>query len=281
MSNSASNNFISYPEAENRSGISEKFLKNYFKVGLELPEYRFGNRKLLNTKEFELWCEQKEWRSVKINLDDYLKCLDFAIRSFYSYSSTSDFGTTTQRDAGKFVSNFTSGKLGEIAVRKFLKKRFDVDISLDFEIRDAIVGQDITEVAMPRRGPRVFNPPRIKIAIKTTKMKNVWLIVPENEVSDSVRQSDYYILARVGLHLNHFIRILREHSALNELKDIIPEFSPISAEVAGYAGINTLGSNPPVKMLPNPKQAIGLSYIINSGGLKKSVDDWINIISSI
>lgn len=225
--------------------------------------------------------KHREFSLSKLNQEDYLKCLEFAIRSFYAYRSTSDFGTAQQRDAGKFVSNFVIGKLGELAVSYFLKRNFDVDTKLDFDLRDAVVGQDISEIAKPRRGARVYNPLRLRVAIKTSKMKNVWLIVPAKEVEDPERSSDIYIFDRVDLYLNHFIRILKEHSALAKLDTIIPPFEEIKAEVCGFIKKTDLISNPPVTRLPLPNQEIQSSYIMRSGNLCKSKEAWDRLLNEL
>jgi hypothetical protein len=261
--------------------IPRKHLDNYAKIGHELSITKIRNRNYISIENLDSWKAQREFSYATFDRDDYLKCLDFAIRSFYQYKSTSDFGTSQQRDAGKFISNFVSGKLGEIAVSKFLKKNFDIDISLDFDLRDAVVGQDIVEIAKPRRGSRVYNPARLRVAIKTTKMKNVWLIVPQKEVEDSSRASDIYVSCRVDLYLNHFIRILREHASLTKLSDIIPQFESIQGEVCGFIKKRTLQTRPPVRELPEQDQAIGSSYVWRTGELLKKREDWIKLIDKL
>lgn len=268
-------------EASEYLSLPQKYLENYIKVGNEIELTKIGRRKLVLHADIEEWKKQREFSFIKLNREDYLRCLEFAIRSFYAYRSTSDFGTSQQRDAGKFVSNFVIGKLGELAVSYFLKRNFDLDTKLDFDLRDAVVGQDITEIAKPRRGGRVYNPLNLRIAIKTSKMKNVWLIVPSKEVADSERCSDVYIFSRVDLYLNHFLRILKEHEALSNLETIIPSFKEIDAEVCGFVKKNELTSTPAVTTLPSPKQDIQLSYIIRSGALHKSESEWSELINEL
>lgn len=253
-----------------------KHLENYAKVGKELKFFRKGIRYVIDKTELDNWKALREFRTVHLDRDDYIECLEFALKSFYAYKSTADFGTATQRGAGKFVDNFTSGKLGEIAFKKFLKENFDIDTKLDFTLRDAIVGQDITEIANPRRGPKVFNPPRIRISIKTTKIRNVWLLVPQNELDDRERSSDAYILSRVELHPNHIFRFLKLDDSLKNLRDIIPDFEPLRAEVVGFAWKESLTANPPVKEIPG--QEIQSSYALRSGNLKCTADDWNEFI---
>lgn len=268
-------------QASDLIGIPPKYLENYIKVGKELSFVRVGRRNMIAAAELEAWQAQRNFGLVTLDKADYIVCLEFAIRSFYSYRSTADFGTSTQRDAGKFISNFVIGKLGEIAVQKFLKRNFDIEIQLDFAIREAVVGQDITEIARPRRGGRVFNPLRKRVAVKTSKMKNVWLIVPEKEVTDAERTSDIYIFSRVGLYLDHLIRLLRDDDALQNISEIIPPFENIPAEVCGFIEKAPFIENDPVTMLPIQNQAIGLSYIKNTGELKRSSAEWVEMLNTL
>ncbi|MFN0280216.1 MAG: hypothetical protein ACKVRN_16685 [Pyrinomonadaceae bacterium] len=217
----------------------------------------------------------------KLGRNDYIRCLEFAIESFYSYASSSNFGTSTQRDAGKFVTDFTIGKLGEVALQKFLKARFDVEISLDFTMRKAIVGQDIVEIAPPRKGGRVFNPIRKRVAIKTSKLKNVWLIVPEKEVVDVHRTSDIYIFSRVDLFFDHLIRFLRDHKSLKNVKSKIPAFVDMSAEICGFIKKSTLMAKGPTTDLPGQKTEIQRSYIRRTGELQKTEAEWIKLLATL
>lgn len=261
--------------------LSKKYLENYGKVGKELNIQKIGNRNKIAIDELNAWKLQREFGLVTLETLDYISCIEFAIRSFYNYSSTSDFGTSTLRDAGKFISNFAIGKLGEIAVKKFLKRNFDIEIALDFSLRDAVVGQDISEMARPRVGGRVYNPLRRRVAIKTTKMKNVWLIVPAKEVEDPDRKSDIYISVRADLFQDHLIRLLRDHSALENIKAIIPAFEDIPAEVCGFAYYDDISSVPAVEELPLQRQAIGRSYIMNTGRLNRTKSEWDTMLATL
>ena len=272
---------LTIQEASKTANIPLKYLKNYIKVGEELIQTRVGRSNKILRTEFERWYNQRNFGLVTLLRDDYLQCLEFAINSFYAYRSTSDFGTSTQRDAGKFISKLVIGKLGEIAVKKFLSLRFDIEIKLDFDIREAIVGQDITEMARPRRGGRVFNTLSKRVAIKTTKMKNVWLIVPEKEVTDPERTSDIYIFARVDLYLDHLIRLLRDHESLQNIKDTIPPFESIPAEVVGFIHKEYLICNDPTEILPVQKLEIGKSYIRRSGNLNRDKESWTYMLEEL
>jgi len=46
---------------------------------------------------------------------------------------------------------------------------FNVLVKLDFELRDVVVGQDITELAFPRKGMRVYNHLKKELLLKLVK----------------------------------------------------------------------------------------------------------------
>ncbi len=50
----------------------------------------------------------------------------------------SDWGTARQREFGQKITNWVKGQLAEVAVKKFFKKEFNVDVELDFRIYDEI-----------------------------------------------------------------------------------------------------------------------------------------------
>jgi len=115
------------------------------------------------------------WRTVDLNKDDYALCLDFALAQHFRNYVQSDFGTGRQREFGQKITNWVKGQLGEVAVKKFLKREFNVDIELDFDIRDKIVLQDIT--AVKENGK--MRTPKIGIGIKSSKPKSAFLVLGE------------------------------------------------------------------------------------------------------
>jgi hypothetical protein len=237
-----------------------------------------GKRRLLKEKDVVAWLRKKENFKYKLGRRDYLRCLYFAIKSYYSKRPKSNFGTTELRDAGKMIFNYVEGKLGEIAVTKFLKDKFDINTKLDFELRDAIVGQDITEIAKPRSRGRVYNPPRLNIAIKASKMKSAWLIVSRKEAREKHRKSDIYIFVRVDLYLNHFLRIMKQNKPLSRCKKLIPDFISIDSEICGFCNNSRLIAGRAVKKLPHTNTNITQSYIVKTGSLKNTIKNWENLI---
>lgn len=273
--------YLSFRAASNRFNIPLRNIENYAVIGEELPYYTSGNRRYLRTSDIQKWLSNRRNYLFKLGRRDYLKCLDFAIRSYYAERPKSNFGTTEQRDAGKIISNYVLGKLGEMAIQKFLKNNFQVDSRLDFDLRDAIVGQDISEIAKPRKGGRVYNPPRLNVAIKSSKMKNVFLIVSAKEVKDKNRKSDVYIFVRVDLYLNHLLRIMKSNKPLSKFRRLIPEFIAIDAEVCGYCKHSTLRKSRVVSILPNSNTKIQPSYIMKTGDLSNRWPDWTRLMNKL
>lgn len=270
---------LSFNQAVEYLGIPRKHLDNYAKLGGELEYRREGIRYVIERDELDRWKAQRDFSMFQLDQEAYLKCLRFGLESFYKYPSTADFGSAVQRGAGKFVSDFVQGKLGELAFKRFAAERFRLDVRLDFTVRGEIVGQDIVEVARLDRRPRVYNPPRLRVSIKTTKWKNVWLIVPQSELEDRVRRSDVYVLARVDLYLNHLFRLLRNHSALANSQIPIPEFEPLDAQIVGFANKEELLAHPPVTEIPGSQ--IKSSYARRSGDLNCTPQAWEQLLSRL
>lgn len=112
-----------------------------------------------------------------------------------------------------------AGKLGEGAVEWFSRERFGIQFVSDFSIRDAVIlGEDIGAVIRRRGNVQGENPPHIRVNIKATKMRNVYLFIPRAEFEAAERRSDTHILTRVDLPLNHVLRFLREHPSLEAVR---------------------------------------------------------------
>ncbi len=272
---------LSYDEACERLNISRKCLENYIKAQ-EIARKRDGRSFKIDQCELDRFKAMRSKRMVKLNRDDYVKCLDFAVESFYAYKnsgSTADFLGARERGIGKWAEDFVPGKLGEIAFKKFLEGRFQVIVKLDFSINQGgVPAQDIVEFAIPRRGPLAYNPTKLKVSIKTSKMKNIWLAVPENEYESQDRSSDAYVFVRVDLPLNHLARFGRETELFSRLKNIIPEFKDIDAEIVGFAWKEDLEPKPEgIKeaSITRPQ------YALYSGQLKRSDEDWRNFIKKL
>ncbi|MBI5470502.1 helix-turn-helix domain-containing protein [Candidatus Kaiserbacteria bacterium] len=254
-------------------GVPQKALENFVKAG-EIVREKAGRYWMTDRAELDRWKNDYTTRSVLLSEEEYRKCLDFAIRSYYGGFAMTNFGTRTQRDVGQFLFNSVQGKLGEIGLRKFLNEKFKIKITLDFDVRGVVVGQDISEV---QRG-RIVNPPKMRVGIKSTKERNMFLAVPQSEVEQPERSSDIYILVRVALPSDHFLRFARTFEPLSNIRTSIPEFEPIRAEVAGFVYKEDL-QGPAQQVLG--QDLAKPNYFCHSGALKKSDSDWKSLIEQL
>ncbi len=178
------------------------------------------------------------WRTVDLNKDDYALCLDFALAQHFRNYVQLDFGTGRQREFGQKITNWVKGQLGEVAVKKFFKREFDLDVELDFDIRDKIVLQDIT--AIKENGK--MRTPKIGIGIKSSKPKSAFLVLGENEIRIKERRSDIYIYCRPNIPDDHLLRLTKEEvneavkdkPHYSKYKDLMPDFINIPCEVVGW-----------------------------------------------
>lgn len=259
-------------------GLDTKTFDNFLKASEfesvpRINKGRFYFDKSVLTK----WLEQFKWRTVTLNREDYVECLDFALAMHFRQYVKSDFGTGRQREFGQMITNWVKGQLGEVAVKKFFNQEFNKNVELDFELRDEIVPQDI--IGILEKGK--VRQPKIGIGIKSSKAKNTWLILGDNEIIRKERRSDAYIFCRVHIPDDHILRITKDaitkivkgQRHFNTYKQEIPDFIEIPAEVAGWCYVDDLEKRE-AKDIPGLETATGFRYVRQSGLLRKSKKDW-------
>jgi hypothetical protein len=226
------------------AGLDDKVLENWIKSGEEIAFVKQGNRNGFTDTDLDSWKRRIGGSSISLNREDYKKCFVFAVEAYYSTMTRADFNRGKQRDVGEFLTNQVQGKLGEIAIQKHLAG-MDLNIQLDFTVNGMIPSQDITQVSTRRN---VWNNPAIKVSIKTTKLKNVLLAIPEGEIAIPDRRSDMYILTQVGLFPDHILRIIKQFRPdfLVEHIDLIPDFGEIPARIGGWISYDDLVQNGPM-----------------------------------
>ena len=197
-------------------------------------------------------------------------------------SGTVEWGTTKRRDVGEFIANQTAGKLGELAFGKFLHDRYGIDLELSFLIETEVPGQDIVKVIRTEDERRIVRSPNIKVSIKTTKMQNFNLWVVEEEIA----RSDAFVLCRVELPSDQLLRIVRDHEQISPVRNLIPQPTGIQAEVAGFAWRKELQSKgATMKMVGANGKVVQVlkrpQFIMLSGELRKSKDDWRNLANAL
>lgn len=272
-------------EAIKLLGLDDKLFDNYFKNACEFGclKRKKGRGRFLFKKEiFEEWLVDHKWRTVDLNIDDYKLCLDFALAQHFRGYVLSDFGTARQREFGQKITNWVKGQLGEVAVKKFFEKEFGVKIELDFNIYDEIVPQDIIGIIEKRKKRE----PKTGVGIKSSKPKSAYLILGENEIALKERRSDFYIYCRPDIPDDHLLRITKneiikaveKQPHYSKYKDIIPGFTNIKCEIAGYCSIDELEK---VNEIPGQKFDNGFRYVKKSGLLHRTKEDWEKLIKKL
>lgn len=271
-------------EAIDFLALDEKVFDNFFKNADEfscLPRENDRGRFFFDKEHLRKWLEDFKWRSVELNIEDYQQCLDFALAQHFRGYVLSDWGTARQREFGQKVTNWIKGQLAEVAVKKFLKSEFGLEIELDFEIHDNIVPQDVIGVADKGR----MRKPRLGVGIKSSKPKSAYLVLGDNEVSIPERRSDVYIFCRPDIPDDHLLRITKdriEELVKNQMhyktyKDKMPRFENMYCEIAGWCGIGELE-----KATSIPGQDFdGTRYVKKSGNLHRSRKSWESLVKKI
>ena len=155
-------------------------------------------------------------------------------------------------------------------------------MKLDFEIRENIVPQDITGIKENSN----WREPRVGIGIKSSKPKNAFLILGENEVQLEDRRSDIYVFCRPDIPDDHLLRLTKER--IIEVVQNMPHFDTYSAdipgfenmhcEVAGYCSIDELEQ---VASIPGQEFDNGYRYVKKSGVLHRSREKWQELINQL
>lgn len=276
---------ISKKEAISFLGLDDKTFDNYFKNAREfncLDRNGSRGRFLFDKEKLGEWKDNRDWRTVKLNKDDYTLCLDFALAQHFRGYVVSDFGTARQREFGQKITNWVKGQLGEVAVKKLFKKEFNFEIELDFDIYNKIVPQDI--IGIFEKGK--MRKPRIGIGIKSSKPKNAFLVLGENEIKLKERRSDIYIYCRPDIPDDHLLRVTKElivslvknKPHFSKYRDLIPDFADIPCEIAGWCRAEELKE---VKAIPGQEFENGVRFVIESGLLHRNRKDWESLIKKL
>jgi len=271
-------------EAVKFLGLNDKAFDNYFQNADEfscLARQNGRGRFLFEQKVLQKWLDSFKWRTVELNFKDYALCLDFALAQHFRGYVLSDWGTARQREFGQKITNWVKGQLAEVAVKKFFKKEFDVDIELDFRIYDEIVPQDIIGVVENGKTRQ----PKIGIGIKSSKPKSAYLVLGENEITIKERRSDYYIFCRPDIPDDHLLRLTKERiievvkdqQHFQKYKDEMPDFQNMFCEIAGWCKIDELEK---VTSIPG-QEFTGIRYVKKSGHLHKDKDSWQELLKKL
>jgi len=273
-------------EAIDFLSISEKEFSNYFQSGKEFLGFKESGRWKFNKSGLEKWRGLKNDRVVNLNLTEYEKCFEFAIKMAYSGNASHGTGIRGVRSEVQMSDDFILGILAEHGIQKFLFKKFGIEIKLDMEVHpDHITPQDFDGIIDKGK----FRSAKIGVAVKSSKWKNCWNIIAPIEYEDKRRKSDVYIFVRVGLPSDHLFRILREHSFFKNVKDFlekseefrkIKELKEIPIWIAGFSyheELEKVNGIPGQPFSGNPDYR----YVKCVGKMHNSDKDWEEFIKKL
>jgi len=225
---------LSRKEAIEFLNIPEKNFNNYFKNSNEIKGRKVNSRWFFNKDHLIEWNKLRKKRTVYLSIKEYEKCFEFAIKMAYITKASHGTGIRGARSEVQMADDFILGILAEHGVKKFLKKKFSTTVKLDMEVHpDYITPQDFIAVK-PRTKWRKL---KIGVAVKSSKFKNCYNIIPPIEYQNRDRKSDIYIFVRVGLPSDHLFRILKGHSFFKKVADYLKK-------TKGFRAIETLDKVP-------------------------------------
>lgn len=290
-----------------RSGELE--LKKKGRTGyLQDPHKWFLNRILPNT--------------VILTWEDYVSSLANSLELvILAEPAKTDFGGARQREFGQQWTDFTRGYLGEVALKKYFLKRFDIQI----ELKQRETGYGV-EKYLPTDVVKIHKNGSWKdvektLSIKTSKLGSLWLGIPAGQLP----HSDAFTFVKIGVPLDHLTTFLKEISALEELFELadkakssedwkkkqvletVPSFEPIPAYIPGFAwekdfkqgelegnsarkhyhitgGIGKQPEEPPEEMSNVKVKGIGTpneEYLAACGALREKNSDWNSLIEKM
>jgi hypothetical protein len=268
-------------DAINYLGLEDTQFKNISQIGQEIEMIKHNRKWYVSKKECDRWLNLYNYRSIFMTQEEYFKCLEFAIRSFYEGAQAkADFLTGEKREIGKYAHNIVIGKMAELALSKFLFKIHHIKILLEFSlISDPSIAfsEDIVKIETKH----AIRNPRKNIEVKSSNKTSVHLLIPKSSFDDEDRKNDAFVFVRVHMYMNHLIRFFRDFFD-GELREIIREFEPIRAEIVGFAwrediiekgDLITAMDGRPLKSGPN--------YHLLSGQLRCDPADFLELAKSL
>jgi hypothetical protein len=232
--------------------------------------------------------------SIALTREDYIKCLSFSLKMWYSESKgVVDFRSTgTKRDIGKYCTDFIIGKLAEIAFAKFMEEEYGITIGLDFNLHPGITAVDKTDILWVRHGcataPR---PPSLRVDVKGTKPTSKYFLVDAREYRN--RPYDAYVMVFVDMPSDHLIRAVADLLELPaDLKEKIKPLKNIEAKIVGFcwrADLENQGKHYSAGTVledpEKPRKKLFTLKVDNIGfpvsNLRKTKSDWRKLALSI
>lgn len=274
---------LSKKEAVNFLNIPEKDFNNYFLNSKEIVGYKIKSRWFFDKKELERWKNLKDERTVDLSLGEYEECFEFAIKMAYSNKASHGTGIRGVRSEVQMSDDFILGILAEQGVRKFLEQKFKLKIKLDMDVHpDHITPQDFVGIYENSKLRNV----KIGVAIKSSKIKSCFNIIPPIEYENATRKSDIYVFVRVGLPSDHLFRILRDHSFFKNVKDFLEtaegfrkilKLEKIPIWICGFSYYNEFDK---VRKIPG-QEFDGYRYVKSVANMHNLDIDWKKFIAKL
>lgn len=269
--------------------IPAKNFDNYTKNSGEIPSIKTNGRFYYNTVDLNIWKKLKEARTVYLNLNEYRECFEFAVKMAYASQTSHGTGIRGVRSEVQMTDDFILGILAEFGVKNLLKSKFNTHIELDMEVHpDHITPQDFHKILVKGETRN----PKLGVAVKSSKWKSCFNIIPPIEYENANRKSDVYIFVRVGLPSDHLFRLFRHHewfTSINEFLDSndnykkIEEISDIPIWITGF---NYHGEFDKVKEIPGQKfsgkeDLSDYRFVKAVADMHNSDNDWLNLITKL
>lgn len=270
-------------EAIDFLNIPPKNFDNYFKSSKEIIGKKISGRWNFSKADLDNWNKLRRNRTVILSMKEYEACFEFAIKMAYSTKASHGTGIRGVRSEVQMSDDFILGILAEHAVKKFLRKKFNTDVFLDMEVHPAnITPQDFVGILDKGKKRNI----KLDVAVKSSKMKSCFNIIPPIEYENEIRRSDVYIFARVGLPSDHLFRILREHSFFKKVREFLDantefrKIEPLDGIPVWITGFNFHREFKKVTEIPGQKFD-GYRYVVSTSEMHNSKKDWEELIKKL
>jgi len=193
-----------------RKELADFFLRGAVE-GRELEvSFRSLRDKIIAEKKFNQWIKRAKEQIVWLDKNDYSRALIRALKLSLNFVSA-DYDRTKKRDWSQVWTDTARGFLGEIALSKFFKENFGIELLLDNSRTslEKALESDVIGIKL-QNGMRIE--PAERLSIKTSKFQARWLDIP----GDQINRSDIFFLVKIGISDKHFLSYLKEISFLRD-----------------------------------------------------------------
>jgi len=166
--------------------------------------------KELAKQVFEAWIERASRQFVWLDRSDYSRALIRALKLSLEFVAA-DYDRSKRRDWAQIWTDTARGFLGEIALSKFFKEKFEIELILDNRKIPLEEALESDVIGIKVQGGKTIKPTK-RISIKTSKFQARWLDIPGEQIS----KSDVFFLVKIGISDKHFLSYLKDISFLRD-----------------------------------------------------------------